>query len=65
MAEKKTFPPLGFLILGVLSAAASMLFVVRAVVVDGSVERILSAALFGAFGILYLVAYWSTRRPIH
>ena len=65
MAEKKAFPPLGFLILGVLSIAASTLFVVRAAVVDGTVERILSAVVFGGFGVLWLTAYWSTRRPIH
>ncbi len=65
MGEKKTFPPLGFLILGVLSVVASIIFVVRAAVVDGTLERILSAVLFGGFGVLWLSAYWSTRRPIH
>lgn len=66
MTEKKsTFPPLGFLILGVLSVVASVIFVVRAAVVDGTLERILSAVLFGGFGVLWLTAYWSTRPPIH
>lgn len=65
MAEKNTFPPLGFLILGVLSVVASIIFVVRAAVVDGTLERILSAVVFGGFGVFWLTAYWSTRRPIH
>lgn len=47
MAQKPTFPPIGFLILGLLSLAASLLCVVRAFVVEGTVERIVSGVLFG------------------
>lgn len=62
MARGSPFPPIGFLILGVLSLAASVLFVVRAVSVEATGERLWSAILFGAFGIFWLAAYWSVRR---
>lgn len=64
MAQRSSFPPTGFLILGVLSVAASILFVVRAAAVEATAERIWSAVLFGAFGIFWLAAYWSTRRSL-
>jgi uncharacterized membrane protein HdeD (DUF308 family) len=62
MARHSPFPPAGFLILGVLSVAASAVFLVRAVVVGATAERILSAVLFGAFGFFWLAAYRSARR---
>ena len=62
MARQSSFPPIGFLILGILSLTASILFVVRAAVVDGTAERVWSAVLFGALGLFWLAAYWSTRR---
>ncbi len=62
MARPPRFPPIGFLILGVLSLAASIVFVVRAAVVDATSERVSSAVLFAGFGVLWLAAYWSTRR---
>lgn len=61
MARQQSFPPVGFLILGVLSLAASAVFVVRAVAIEGTAERFWSAVLFGAFGVFWLAAYWSTR----
>lgn len=60
------FPSAGFLILGVLSLGASVLFIVRAASVEATAERIWSAVVFGAMGILWLGAYWSSRHsPTH
>jgi hypothetical protein len=55
------FPPAGFLVLGVLSIAASALFLVRAVGVEATTERIWSSVAFGVIGILWLAAYWASR----
>lgn len=57
----RKFPRTGFLVLGVLSIAACLVFVVRAVGVDATAERAWSAVAFGAMGILWLLAYWSSR----
>jgi hypothetical protein len=62
--SKHQFPPAGFLILGVLSLAASILFIVRAAGVEATAERIWSALVFGAMGILWLAAYWSSRHSV-
>jgi uncharacterized membrane protein HdeD (DUF308 family) len=62
MARQSSFPPTGFLILGILSIAASIVFVVRAVAVEATAERIWSAVIFGTFGFFWLAAYWSGRR---
>ena len=62
MARQPSFPPIGFLVLGVLSLAASVVFIIRAVTVEGTAERIWSAVLFGGFGVFWLAAYWSSRR---
>jgi hypothetical protein len=59
--SKHEFPPAGFLILGVLSLGASVLFIVRAAGVEATAERIWSAVVFGALGIFWLAAYWSSR----
>jgi len=60
------FPSAGFLILGVLSLGASVLFIVRAASVEATAERIWSAVVFGAMGILWLGAHWSSRHsPTH
>ncbi len=56
------FPPAGFLILGVLSLAASVVFIARAAGVEATAERIWSAVAFGAMGIFWLAAYWHSRR---
>jgi uncharacterized membrane protein HdeD (DUF308 family) len=56
------FPPAGFLVLGVLSIAASVLFLVRAVNVEATTERIWSAVAFGVMGAFLLTAYWASRR---
>jgi uncharacterized membrane protein HdeD (DUF308 family) len=61
MARQSSFPPTGFLVLGVLSLAASILFIVRAAAVEVAAERMWSAVLFGAFGFFWLAAYWSAR----
>jgi hypothetical protein len=55
------FPASGFLVLGVLSLIAAILFVVRAIVVEATAERIWSAVLFAGFSIFCLVAYASAR----
>jgi len=62
MARQSTFPPTGFLILGILSIAASIVFVVRALAVEATAERVWSAVIFGAFGFFWLAAYWSAGR---
>ena len=60
------FPSAGFLILGVSSVAASMLFIVRAAGVEATAERIWSAIVFGTMGVFWLAAYWSSRHsPTH
>ena len=60
------FPSVGFLILGVLSVAASLLFIVRAAGVEATAERIWSAVVFGAMGVFWLAVYWSSRHsPTH
>ena len=56
------FPPAGFLVLGVLSIAASVLFLVRAAGVEATTERFVSAVVFGVMGVLFLAAYWASRR---
>ena len=55
------FPPTGFLVLGVLSLAASVLFLVRSVGVEATTERMVSAVVFGVMGVLWLAAYWSSQ----
>jgi len=62
--SKHEFPSAGFLILGVLSLAASILFIVRAADVEATAERIWSAVAFGAIGIFWLAAWWSSRHPV-
>jgi hypothetical protein len=60
------FPSAGFLILGVLSLAASVVFIVRAAGVEATAERIWSAVVFGAMGVFWLAVYWSSRHsPTH
>ena len=62
MARQSSFPPIGFLILGILSVAASIVFLVRSVAVEATAERMWSAVIFGAFGFFWLAAYWAARR---
>lgn len=57
------FPPVGFLMLGVLSIAASVVFLVRAAGVEVTTERVLSAAVFGVMGVVFLIAYWASQHP--
>ncbi|MEA2000718.1 MAG: hypothetical protein U9N84_02335 [Actinomycetota bacterium] len=64
MAQRSPFPPVGFLILGVLSLGAAALFLIRAAIVEGTAERIWSAVVFAGLGVFWVVAYWSDhRRP--
>ena len=66
MAQRSSFPPVGFLILGLLSLAAATLFLIRAATVEGTAERVWSAVVFAGFGIFWLAAYWSDhRRPVN
>jgi hypothetical protein len=60
--EFPQFPRGGFLLLGVLSLAAAVLFVVRASIVEATGERIASAVAFGLVGVLWLAAYVAARR---
>jgi hypothetical protein len=57
------FPPAGFLVLGVLSIGASILFLIRAASVEATSERIWSAVAFGSMGVFLLAAYWADRHP--
>ena len=59
MKRTTTFPPSGFLWLGILSLVASAVFVIRAAAVDATAERIWSAALYLVIGGLWLLAYRS------
>lgn len=60
------FPSAGFLVLGLLSVAASVLFLVRAAGVEATTERIWSAVAFGVMGVFMLFAYWTSHRtPDH
>ena len=60
MATHK-FPPAGFLVLGVLSIAASVIFLARAAGVEATTERVLSAIVFGVMGVAFLIAYWASQ----
>lgn len=62
MARQSSFPPIGFLILGILSVAASIVLVARSVAVEATAERIWSAVIFGMLGLFWLAAYWSAHR---
>ena len=55
----RKFPRSGFLVLGILSLMAAVIFVTRAVVVEATSERIASAIAFGAMSLLWLTAYRS------
>ena len=57
----RKFPPAGFLVLGVLSIAASVAFLVHAAGIEATTERILSAIGFGVMGVLFLAAYWASH----
>jgi hypothetical protein len=56
------FPPIGFLILGVLSLTAAAVLAVRAITVEATGERIWSAVLFGGMGMFWLAAYRASHR---
>ena len=56
------FPRAGFLVLGVLSIAASILFLLRAAGVEATTEWIWSAIAFGVMGVFMLSVYWAARR---
>ena len=62
MSQSSSFPPAGFLLLGILSLLASLVFIARAIAVDATPGRIWSAVLFCGFGVSRLIAYRSTRR---
>lgn len=55
------FPPAGFLVLGVLGIAASVLFLVRAAGIEATPERLISAVVFGVMGVVFLAAYWASQ----
>lgn len=55
------FPPAGFLVLGILSIAASFLFVVRAAGIEATPERVWSAVVFGVMGVAFLAAHRASQ----
>ena len=62
MSRQSSFPPVAFMVLGVLSLIAAAIFAFRAATIEATAERIWSAILFGGMGIFMVVAYVSTRR---
>jgi len=63
VGREPAFPAAGFLVLGTLTLAAAALVAVRAVVVEATVERLVSATGFATVGVVMLVAYRSARQP--
>jgi uncharacterized membrane protein len=62
MSRQSSFPPVAFLVLGVLSLVAAAIFAVRAATIEASAERFWSAVVFGGFGVFWIAAYVSVRR---
>lgn len=62
MSRQSSFPPAAFGVLGALSLIAATLFIIRAVTVEATAERIWSAILFGGLGLFMIAAYASARR---
>jgi hypothetical protein len=62
MQTSRRFPPIGFLILGVLSIAAGVIYVARAVAVEATAERVWSAVILGGLGMMWLIAYAMERQ---
>jgi hypothetical protein len=62
MSRQSSFPPVAFLVLGVLSLMAAGIFVFRAATIEASAERIWSVVVFGGFGVFWIAAYASARR---
>ncbi len=62
MSRRSSFPPIAFLVLGVLSLVAAAIFAFRAATIEASAERIWSAIVFGGFGVFWIAAYASTGR---
>ncbi len=61
MSRQSSFPPVAFMVLGVLSLIAAAIFAFRAATIEATAERIWSAILFGGMGIVMVGAYMSTR----
>ena len=53
-----SFPQIGFLLLGIASLVAAVVFVVRAAAVEATAVRLWSAFLYALFGGLWILAYW-------
>jgi len=51
------FPRSGFLVLGVLSLLAASLFGLRAVIVEATLERVVSGVVFVVLGLFWLIAF--------
>jgi len=62
MSRQSSFPPVAFMVLGVLSLIAAAIFAFRAATIEATAERVWSAILFGGMGIVMVGAYVSTRR---
>jgi hypothetical protein len=57
MEQRSGFPPAGFLILGVLSLASAIIYLIRAFAVEATAERMWSTALFALVGVFWIWAY--------
>jgi uncharacterized membrane protein HdeD (DUF308 family) len=62
MSRQSSFPPVAFLVLGVLSLIAAAIFAFRSATIEATAERVWSAIVFGGFGVFWLAAYASARR---
>jgi len=55
--QVKRFPRSGFLVLGVLSLVAAGLFGLRAVIVETTLERMVSMVVYAVVGVFWLIAF--------
>lgn len=59
----KPFPWWGYVVLRVGALGATGIFLGRALAVDATVERLVSAAVFALLGLFWLVLARQARRP--
>jgi len=55
--QVRRFPRSGFLVLGVLSLVAAALFGLRAVIVEVTLERVISSVVYVVLGLFWLIAF--------
>ncbi len=55
--QVRRFPRSGFLVLGVLSLVAAGIFGLRAVIVEATLERMVSMVVYVVLGLFWLVVF--------